>query len=68
LQAGAKGVLASLWKVDDAATQAFMTKFYENWLQKKMPKTEAMLATQKAIKTIYKEPYYWGAFVLIGSE
>jgi len=68
LQAGAKGVLASLWKVDDAATQAFMTKFYENWLQKKMPKTEAILATQKAIKTIYKEPYYWGAFVLIGSE
>ncbi|TWT44337.1 photosystem I assembly protein Ycf3 [Phycisphaerae bacterium RAS1] len=32
--AGAKTVVASLWKVDDAATQLLMTRFYENLLGK----------------------------------
>ncbi|GAB4125315.1 MAG: CHAT domain-containing protein [Raineya sp.] len=66
LQAGTKSIIVSLWKVDDTATQEFMSNFYENWLVKKMPKTEAFTQTQQNIKQKYKDPYYWGAFVMIG--
>jgi len=32
--AGARSVLASLWRADDAATALLMRRFYENWLGK----------------------------------
>ncbi|PKQ70202.1 CHAT domain-containing protein [Raineya orbicola] len=66
LQAGTQSLIVSLWKVDDAATQEFMSSFYENWLVKKMPKTEAFTQAQQSLKQKYKEPYYWGAFVIVG--
>ncbi len=45
-QAGARCVLASLWKVDDEATQALMTEFYRNLWQKKLGKLAALRAAQ----------------------
>ncbi len=45
-QAGCKTVIASLWKVDDAATAALMTRFYEHlWGEKRTP-IEAMRLAQ----------------------
>jgi len=32
LQAGARSLLVSLWKVEDTATSLLMLRFYENWL------------------------------------
>ena len=44
--AGARSVIGSLWKVDDAATQALMTEFYRNLWEKKLGKFEALRQAQ----------------------
>lgn len=65
LVAGADALIMSLWKVDDAATQALMTNFYTNWI-KVRDKQKAFKQAQLQLMTKYKEPYYWGAFVMMG--
>ena len=64
--AGAKNIIMSLWKVDDKVTQEFMSRFYEIWLNDKTSIREAFNKTQLEIKAKYAEPYYWGAFILVG--
>jgi CHAT domain-containing protein len=64
--AGAKTILMSLWSVDDAATQKLMTLFYTNWLAKKQSKRQAFKNAQEALRKTYPQPYYWGAFVMVG--
>ncbi len=44
--AGAKSVIASLWKVEDNATRLIMTDFYDNLWKKKMSKVEALRQAQ----------------------
>ncbi len=62
-RAGAKAVMASLWTVEDQATQNLMIEFYKN-IKLGMSKTEAL---QKAkLEQIDRHPYYWSPFVLIG--
>ena len=65
LVAGADALIMSLWKVDDAATQQLMMNFYTNWL-KLGNKQKAFKQAQLQLMTKYKEPYYWGAFVMMG--
>ncbi len=64
-QAGAKSVLMSLWKVDDDATQTLMTEFYTALL-KGQSKRQAFKTAQVNLKKRFPEPYYWGAFVMVG--
>ncbi len=64
-QAGAKSVLMSLWKVDDDATQTLMTEFYTALL-KGQSKRQAFKTAQMNLKKRFPEPYYWGAFVMVG--
>jgi CHAT domain-containing protein len=65
-EAGAKCLIMSLWKVNDQTTQEFMRLFYENMFAKNQSKKEAFKNAQNALRKKYPEPYYWGAFVMIG--
>ncbi len=51
--AGCRDVIASLWKVDDAATQTLMTLFYRNLWEKKLDAAEAL---RQAQLTLYRHP------------
>jgi CHAT domain-containing protein len=64
--AGANTIIMSLWTVSDEATQELMTLFYQNLLAN-FNKVEAFKKAQQQLKTKYKEPYFWGAFVMIGN-
>jgi len=63
--AGAQSIVMSLWKVDDTATQELMRLLYQNWLRGKPMRTAFRLA-QQTLRDKYPEPYYWGAFVMMG--
>jgi CHAT domain-containing protein len=43
-----------------------MTSFYINWTQLK-DKHKAFLKAQLEIKSKNPEPFYWGAFILVGN-
>lgn len=69
MYAGAARVVASLWKVDDAATAELMKRFYTYMLEKKMPASEALRRAQLDISTLKEEwrpSFYWAGFVLQG--
>jgi tetratricopeptide (TPR) repeat protein len=75
---GAPRVLASLWKVDDAATLELMTKFYEYWNPKDgTPALPAPVALRKAQAHVrdftdetgakpWSHPRFWAAWVIWG--
>lgn len=66
--AGAKNILMSLWKVDDQVTEKLLTEFYTNWLERKLPMRESLEKAQAWLhgQELYRNPYYWAGFVLIG--
>ncbi|MCP9883435.1 CHAT domain-containing protein [Cyanobium sp. Alchichica 3B3-8F6] len=73
--AGARSTLLSLWKVDDAATAEFMTRFYKR-LKAGEGRSDAIAATQKEFRDgwvkdpksglVWNAPYYWAAWQLVG--
>jgi CHAT domain-containing protein len=67
--AGARSSLLSLWKVDDAATAAFMQSFYQR-LKDGEGRAEALAATQQEFRQHpmggWRHPYVWAAFQLSG--
>lgn len=65
LVAGADALIMSLWKVDDAATQQLMTAFYSNWV-KLGNKQKAFKQAQLQLLARHKDPFLWGAFVMMG--
>jgi CHAT domain-containing protein/tetratricopeptide (TPR) repeat protein len=66
MYAGSPSVIASLWSVDDEATQQLMTAFY-TYLKQGLGKAAALRAAQADIRRKYPNPYYWAAFVLTGN-
>jgi CHAT domain-containing protein len=64
--AGARSVIMSLWRVNDAVTQQMIAQFYQNWALNKMDVYKAFKAAQQAVRQQFEEPYYWGAFIMTG--
>jgi len=65
--AGARSVVATLWKIPDAATRLLIEHFYERidaHGHKARALQEAMLYVKKMPE--FARPYYWAGFVLIG--
>jgi CHAT domain-containing protein len=66
--AGTPTVIASLWSVDDAATETLMVAFYKHWLQGGMSKAQALQTAQADVRADprWTSPFYWAGFVLNG--
>jgi CHAT domain-containing protein len=67
--AGARSVLASLWRVDDKATADLMERFYRH-LRAGSPKDEALRAAQLEMLArpggSAAAPYFWASMQLFG--
>jgi len=68
MHAGAAGVVASLWKVDDEATAELMKHFYTALFQKGLPPAAALRDAQLELAEYprWQSPYYWAGFVIQG--
>ena len=65
MAAGARSVLASLWRVDDDSTKDLMINFYKEYLQHSN-KGIALQNAMKQTRLRYPEPRYWAGFSLFG--
>jgi CHAT domain-containing protein/tetratricopeptide (TPR) repeat protein len=68
MYAGARLVLASLWKVDDEATSELMARFYQAMWKEGLQPAAALRAAQLELMSQrrWRHPFYWAGFVLSG--
>ena len=68
MYAGAKRVVASLWKVDDEATCELMRRFYAGVFRDGLSTAAALRQAQLELRQQrrWQAPYYWAAFTLQG--
>ncbi|MBA3027367.1 MAG: CHAT domain-containing protein [Desulfobacteraceae bacterium] len=67
IYAGSPAAVVSLWSVDDTATRELMTRFYEGMIGKGIGSSESLRqAKQEMMKTRYRHPYFWAAFIMYG--
>lgn len=68
MYAGAKSVMASLWKVDDDATAELMSHFYKALLKDGMTPAAALNTAKREMwkQPRWRAPFYWAGFTLQG--
>jgi CHAT domain-containing protein len=68
LYAGAPRVVASLWWIDDRATAELMTAFYRGLWKEHLRPAAALRKARLALarQHRFRDPSYWGGFVLQG--
>jgi len=69
--AGARRVVMSLWKVDDASTADLMESFYtalQRGVEPARALRDAKLGMLNSAPRTYHHPYYWAPFVLSGAN
>lgn len=66
LRAGARAVVASLWRVPDTSTTVLMRHFYEHLLRDRRSPAEALGLAQDAVRSQrrWADPYFWAGFQL----
>lgn len=69
VRAGARSTLATLWSVNDDATSALMSQFYQELGKDRATKAEAIRRAQQSIlqNPQWQHPYYWAPYVLVGN-
>jgi tetratricopeptide (TPR) repeat protein len=65
LGAGARSVVASLWKADDASTAQLMKRFYRE-LADGAPAAVALANAKRDFAKSRPHPFYWASFILSG--
>jgi len=66
LSTGTPSVLASLWEVNDRSAVTFMDNFYRQLRQSDKATALAIAQRQMRLRGVYRHPYYWAAFVMVG--
>ena len=68
MYAGAKSVIASLWKVDDEATMELMSRFYRKMFRENRSPSDALRQAQIEMmqQSGWSSPFYWAAFTFQG--
>ena len=72
VQAGARGLVMSMWSVPDLETQELMVSFYQNMLSEPKNRARALRRAVLGQKDLvyerygHKNPLFWGAFVFLG--
>ncbi len=66
--AGAESQLMSLWKVSDNGTSELMQLYYQNLIEKKQGRSEALRNAQMELLNTgtYQHPYYWSSIIFSG--
>jgi CHAT domain-containing protein len=66
LFAGARNVIASLWRIDDEGAAELARRFYDNL--RTMPAAEALAHAQVQMLSTdqWRSPYFWAAFEVVG--
>jgi len=66
LRAGARGVVASLWRVPDTSTTVLMRHFYEYVLRDQRSPAQALRLAQDDVRSQrrWADPYFWAGFQL----
>jgi CHAT domain-containing protein len=69
VKAGANCAIATLWSVDDYASQKIISEFYRNIYKKNYSKAKAMQQAQLTLieKMQFWHPAVWSAFLVIGN-
>jgi CHAT domain-containing protein len=62
---GARGVVASIWEVDDRATAELMERLYAH-LATGEPIAHALRLAQLDLRSERSHPFFWAGFVVIG--
>ena len=67
LYAGSRGVICSLWQVDDEQTAELMVALYTELKGGKVASAEALARARCKLIAQEQAPFYWAPFILIGN-